>query len=82
VLRKGSTGRFSVNLDATTGPVIATREVDERKASAISGIESMKRKARSPESDYQTDRYPAVPLDTGIGLAVPGRLIRSLVVED
>jgi uncharacterized protein YegP (UPF0339 family) len=43
VLKKGSTGNFRFNLVATNGQVIATSEAYESKASAIKGIESVKR---------------------------------------
>jgi hypothetical protein len=55
--------------------VIATSEAYETKASAINGIESVKRNAPSAEIDDQSDPWPAVLLDAGIGLAVPGRPI-------
>jgi len=45
VLKKGSTGKFRFNLVATNGQVIATSEAYESKASAINGIESVKRNA-------------------------------------
>ena len=43
VLKKGSTGKFRFKLVATNGQVIATSEAYESKASAIKGIESVKR---------------------------------------
>ena len=56
VLKKGSTSRFRFNLVATNGQVIATSEAYESKASAIKGIESVKRNAPTAEIDDQTDR--------------------------
>jgi uncharacterized protein YegP (UPF0339 family) len=56
VLKKGSTGKFRFNLVATNGQVIATSESYESKASAIKGIESVKRNAPSAEIDDQTDK--------------------------
>jgi uncharacterized protein YegP (UPF0339 family) len=56
VLKKGSTGKFSFSLVATNGQVIATSEAYESKASAINGIESMKRNAPNAEIDDQTDK--------------------------
>jgi uncharacterized protein YegP (UPF0339 family) len=56
VLKKGSTGKFRFNLVATNGQVIATSETYESKASAISGIESVKRSASDAEIDDQTDK--------------------------
>jgi uncharacterized protein YegP (UPF0339 family) len=56
VLKKGSTGKFSFSLVATNGQVIATSEAYESKASAINGIESVKRNAPAAEIDDQTDK--------------------------
>ena len=56
VLKKGSTGKFRFNLVATNGQVIATSEAYESQASAIKGIESVKRNAPCAEIDDQTDR--------------------------
>jgi uncharacterized protein len=43
VLKKGSTGTYHFNLVATNGQVVASSESYESKASAINGIESVKR---------------------------------------
>jgi len=51
-----STGKFRFNLVATNGQVIATSEAYESKASAINGIESVKRNAPAAEIDDQTDK--------------------------
>jgi uncharacterized protein YegP (UPF0339 family) len=56
VLKKGSTGKFSFTLVATNGQVIATSEAYESKASAINGIESVRRNAPNAEVDDQTAR--------------------------
>jgi uncharacterized protein len=56
VLKKGSTGKFRFNLVATNGQIIATSEAYESKASALKGIESVKRNAPTAEVDDQTDR--------------------------
>jgi hypothetical protein len=64
-----------LQLGRPNGQVIATSEAYETKASAINGIESVKRNAPSAEIDNQSDQWPAVLLDAGIGLAVPGRPI-------
>jgi uncharacterized protein YegP (UPF0339 family) len=53
-LKKGSTGKFRFNLVATNGQVIATSESYETKASAVNGIESVKRNAPNAEVDDQT----------------------------
>ena len=50
VLWKGSTGKYHINLVATNGQVIASRESHESKSSAINGIESVKRNAPTPRS--------------------------------
>ena len=56
VLKKGSTGRFSFSLVATNGQVIATSEAYESKASAVNGIESVKRNAADAAIDDQTGK--------------------------
>jgi uncharacterized protein len=56
VLKKGSTGKFRFNPVATNSQVIATSEAYESKASAIKGIESVKRNAPNAEIDDQTDK--------------------------
>jgi uncharacterized protein YegP (UPF0339 family) len=56
VLTKGSTGKFHFNLVATNGQVIASSESYESKASAVNGIESIKRNAPSAEIDDQTNK--------------------------
>jgi uncharacterized protein len=56
VLKKGSTGKFRFNLVATNGQVIAASEAYESKASAIKGIESVKRNVPTAENDDQTDK--------------------------
>jgi uncharacterized protein YegP (UPF0339 family) len=55
VLTKGSTGKFCFSLVAPNGQMIATSEADESKASAINGIESVKRNAPDAAIDDQTD---------------------------
>ena len=49
VLKKGSSGKYHFNLVATNGQVIATSETYERKASALNGIESVKKNAPDAE---------------------------------
>jgi uncharacterized protein YegP (UPF0339 family) len=56
VLKKGSTGKFSFSLVATNGQVIATSEAYESKASAVNGIESVKRNAADAAIDDQTGK--------------------------
>lgn len=53
-LKKGSTGKFHFNLVATNGQVIATSEAYESKASALKGIESVRKNAPEAELDDQT----------------------------
>ena len=54
VLKKGSSGKFHFNLLAGNGQVIATSETYESKASALNGIESVKKNAPDAEIDDQT----------------------------
>ncbi|MDL4820049.1 YegP family protein [Actinomadura opuntiae] len=53
-LKKGSTGKFHFNLVATNGQVIATSESYETKASALKGIESVRKNAPEAKLDDQT----------------------------
>jgi uncharacterized protein YegP (UPF0339 family) len=52
----GLDGKFRFNLVAPNGQVIAASEAYETKASAINGIESVKRNAPSAEIDDQTNK--------------------------
>ena len=54
VVKKGSTGKYHFNLVATNGQIIATSESYESKASALKGIDSVKRNAADAEVDDQT----------------------------
>ena len=54
VLKKGSTGKYHFNLQASNGQVIATSEAYESKHSALNGIESVRKNATSAEVDDQT----------------------------
>jgi len=54
VVKKGSSGKFHFTLVATNGQVIATSEAYESKASALKGIESVKRNAPDAGIDDQT----------------------------
>lgn len=54
VLKKGSTGKYRFNFVASNGQIIATSEAYERKDSALSGIESVKKNAQGAEIDDQT----------------------------
>lgn len=54
VLKKSSNGKYHFNLVATNGQIIATSEMYERKASALNGIESVKKNAPDAEVDDQT----------------------------
>ena len=55
MLKKGSSGKYDFNLIAGNGQVIATSEADERKESALSGIESVKTNAPGAALDDQTE---------------------------
>ena len=54
--QEGLDRRFSFSLVATNGQVIATSEAYESKASAVNGIESVKRNAADAAIDDQTDK--------------------------
>jgi uncharacterized protein len=54
--RRARPGKYRFNLVATNGQIIATSEAYEGKASALKGIESVKRNAPNAEVDDQTDR--------------------------
>jgi uncharacterized protein YegP (UPF0339 family) len=54
VLKRGSSGKWHFNLVATNGQVIASSESYESKASALKGIESVKRNAPNAEVDDQS----------------------------
>ena len=52
--QEGVSGKYHFNLVASNGQVIATSETYERKASALNGIESVKKNAPDAEVDDQT----------------------------
>ena len=54
VLTKTSNGQFRFNLKAGNGEVIATSESYTSKASALGGIESVKKNAADAAVDDQT----------------------------
>jgi uncharacterized protein len=54
VLKKGNSGKFHFNLVASNGQVIASSETYETKASALNGIESVRRHAADAALDDQT----------------------------
>jgi uncharacterized protein YegP (UPF0339 family) len=56
VLQQGSTGKYHFNLVATNGQVIASSESYESKASALNGIESVKRNASGAPVEDKTKR--------------------------
>jgi uncharacterized protein len=55
VVKKGTSGKFHFNLVASNGQVIATSETYESKASALNGVESVKKHAPDAVIDDQTD---------------------------
>jgi uncharacterized protein YegP (UPF0339 family) len=59
VVRKGSTGKFRFNLVGTNGQIIATSESYSSKASALKGIQAVKRHA--PEADVLDDATTPKP---------------------
>jgi uncharacterized protein YegP (UPF0339 family) len=54
VLKKGSSGKFHFNLQASNGQVIATSEAYESKAAALNGIKSVQTNAPDAPVDDQT----------------------------
>jgi uncharacterized protein YegP (UPF0339 family) len=54
VVKKGNSGKFHFNLVASNGQVIATSETYETKASALNGVESVRKNAPDAEIDDQT----------------------------
>jgi uncharacterized protein len=54
VLKKGKNGGFHFNLQAGNGQVIATSEHYESKASALNGIESVRKNAPDAALDDET----------------------------
>ncbi len=54
VVKKGSTGKFRFNLVASNGEIIATSEAYNSKASAMKGIESVRKNAPTATVDDQT----------------------------
>ena len=59
VVRKGTTGKFRFNLIGTNGKIIATSEPYNSKASALKGIEAVKRHAL--EADVLDDATSPKP---------------------
>jgi len=54
VVKKGSTGKLRFNLMASNGEIIATSEAYNSKASAMKGIESVRKNAPTAAVDDQT----------------------------
>ncbi len=54
VVKKGSTGKFRFNLVASNGEIIATSEAYNSKASAMKGVESVRKNAPTATVDDQT----------------------------
>ena len=53
-LKKTSSGQYRFNLKAGNGEIIATSESYKSKASALNGIESVKKNAASAKVDDKT----------------------------
>ncbi len=53
-LYKDSAGKYRFRLKASNGQVVATGEAYETKASALNGIESVKKSAAGAPTDDQT----------------------------
>ena len=56
VLKRASNGKFRFSLVATNGQIIATSEIYESKASALKGIDSLKRNAPTAQIDDQSEK--------------------------
>jgi len=54
-LYKDKSGKFRFRLKSSNGQVIATGEAYETKASALNGIESVKKNSAGAKTDDQTD---------------------------
>ena len=53
-LKSGKSGQFHFNLKAGNGQIIASSEMYESKASALNGIESVRKNAADAVLDDQT----------------------------
>jgi uncharacterized protein len=68
VLKRVSNGKFRFTLIATNGQVIATSEAYESKASALKGVESLKRNAPTAQLEDLSEKATAgVKATAGIG---------------
>lgn len=68
VLKRVSNGKFRFTLIATNGQVIATSEAYESKASALKGVESLKRNAPTAQLEDLSEKANAGDKATaGIG---------------
>jgi uncharacterized protein YegP (UPF0339 family) len=56
VLKRATNGKFRFTLVATNGQVIATSEIYESRASALKGIDSLKRNAPTAQLDDQSEK--------------------------
>jgi uncharacterized protein len=54
VLKKGDSGKYHFNLVAGNGQVIATSQTNERKHSALDGIESVRKNAPDAPVEDET----------------------------
>jgi uncharacterized protein len=80
--QEGPTGQFGFKLVASNRQVIATSETYESKASAINGMESVKRKAPTLRSTSRPTRSPVPSRDALVGFASSVTRLRFLIVED
>jgi uncharacterized protein len=56
VLKRVSNGKFRFSLIATNGQIIATSEAYESKASALKGVESLKRNAPTAQLEDMSEK--------------------------
>jgi uncharacterized protein len=58
VLKRANNNKFRFSLVATNGQIIATSEIYESKASALKGIDALKRNAPTAQLDDQSEKAP------------------------
>jgi uncharacterized protein YegP (UPF0339 family) len=81
VVRKGTTGKFRFILIGTNGRVIATSEAYESKASAMRGIEALRKHASDArvmdETAKDATKAPTTKRGKAAGITQAAKLIRE-----
>jgi uncharacterized protein YegP (UPF0339 family) len=81
VIRKGSTGKFRFNLIGPNGKVISTSEAYESKASAMKGLEAVKKHAADAQVVDETakgaTKAPTTKREKAAGVTKAAKLIRA-----